>query len=428
MEKLGLLKFYAVSTIFFVVQTFSQLAHSAEIPVTDKPSSYKSHGITYSGELKHPKGLTQLPHTSPNAKRGGSLTRATVGTFDSLNPFILKGRPAASLGLIYDTLMEADYDDVFTYYGLLAEYIEIPEDKTWVKFHLNQNARFSDGKEVTAEDVVFSFYALTEQGSPLWRQYWGDVAKAEAESKYVVRFDNKNPSNKELPIILGQIQVLPKHYWKDKNFAESSLDIPVGSGPYIIEKFEASRNITYKRNENYWAQNHSMRKGFYNFDYISIEYYKDDNVMFEAFKAGEFDVHIENTARRWFNSYDFPAIRDGRVIKKRYADRTNQGLSALAPNLRKPMFQDINLRKALNYAFDFEWVNKNITYNEYKRSYSFFNNSELASTGLPEGRELEILNQYKDQLQKAYSTKFIPTRLTMAVATIEKIYVSRKKY
>ena len=395
MEKLSLIKFCIISFLLILSQ----------ITFGEKQSNYKSHGISYTGELKYEKGFAQLPHASPDAIKGGSLTSATVGTFDSLNPFILKGKPASSLGLIYDTLMDSDYDDVFTYYGVLAEYIEMPADKKWIKFHLNPNARFSDGEEVTAQDVVFSFYALTEQGSPLWKQYWGDVAKVEAESKYVVRFDSKNPENKELPIILGQIYVLPEHYWKDKKFAESTLEIPVGSGPYVIEKFEAGRNITYKRNKDYWAKDHSMQKGFYNFDHITIEYYKDDNVMFEAFKAGEFDVHIETTARRWHTSYDFPALRDGKVVKKRYKDNTNQGLVALAPNIRKPLFQDKSLRMALNYALDFEWVNKNITYNEYKRSYSFFTNSELASSGLPEGRELEILNQYKDQLSSDVFTK-----------------------
>ena len=354
------------------------------------------------GVLKHPPGFKHFDYVNPNAPKGGLLVQGGFGTFDSLNPFIVKGNAASGIGLLYDTLTTKGQDEPFSEYGLLAQSIELspPDAKNgpWVTFHLHKNARFSDGKPVTAADVVFTFNLLTKGALPLYRSYYKDVTKADALDKHRVRFTLADADNAELPLILGQLTVLPQHYWQDKDFNAVNLDVPVGSGPYVIDVVKPGRSITYKRNPNYWGKDLAVNKGRHNFDKIRYIYYRDLTILHEAFKAGEIDVKAENQAKRWKQGYNFPAVKSGQVIKRDFPHKRNQGMQAFVFNTRRPMFASASVREALNYAYDFEWANKNLFYASYTRSYSYFSNSELAARGLPQGRELQILTAYRAKL------------------------------
>ena len=370
----------------------------------------ETHALTLHGTPKHPPGFSHFDYANPNAPKGGTMVRGGFGSFDNFNGFITQGEVADGTGLLYDTLTTKGQDEPFTQYGLLAETIEVPVGKkNWIIYNLRKNARFSDGKPVRAEDVVFSFNLLTTKGRPLYRAYYADVLKAEALNAHRVKFTFKSSDNAELPLILGELAILPKHYWEGKDFTKVNLDKPIGSGPYVIEEFQAGRSITYKRNPDYWGKELPVNKGQYNFDRIKYIYYRDLTIMYEAFKAGEIDVRAENQAKRWHEGYDFPAVREGRVIKREFPHSRNQGMQAFIFNTRKPFFSSPLVREALGYAFDFEWSNQNLFYNSYKRSYSFFSNSELAAQGRPSSAELKILQPYKDQLAQEVFTQPPPT-------------------
>lgn len=357
------------------------------------------HALTLHGTPRHSAGFSHFDYVNPRASKGGTLVRGGFGTFDNFNPFIIKGVAADGVSLLYDTLTTKGLDEPSTEYGLLAEWVELPVGKVdWVIYHLNKNAKFSDSRPVTAADVVFSFNILTTKGSPHYRSYYADVRKVEALDAQRVKFSFSTPENFELPQILGQLTVLPKHYWEKRDFTQVQLDVPVGSGPYLLERFQAGRSITYKRNPNYWGKDLAVNKGRHNFDFIKYRYYKDTTVMHEAFKAGEIDLRVENQAKRWHEDYAFPAIRDGRAVRKEFPHRRNQGMQAFIFNTRRPIFSSPRVRQALNYAFDFEWSNRQLFFNSYTRSSSFFSNSELAAQGLPSPEELKILQPYKDQL------------------------------
>lgn len=363
-----------------------------------------SHAIAMHGEIKYPADFKHFEYASPKAIKGGTLRQAAMGTFDSLNAFITRGTSASGLGLIYDTLTTSSEDEPFTQYGLVAERIEYPEDRSWVTYHLNPKARFHDGKAITAEDVVFTFNTLVEKGAPIYGYYYADVDKVEALDKQRVKFTFKNTENKELPLIVGQLPVLPKHYWKDKDFDRTSLDQPLGSGPYRIESFDAGRSITYARVEDYWGKDLPVNVGLYNFDRIQTHYYRDDTVAVEALKAGQFDFRRERIARVWHSSYDTPAAARGELVKEEIRDYSPRGMQAFVMNLRRAPFDNVKFRQAMNYAFDFEWSNRNLFHDSYERTDSFYFNSDLASSGLPEGRELEVLKPYKDQLPSTVFT------------------------
>ena len=357
-----------------------------------------SHGLAMHGKPKYPADFTHFDYVNPDAPKGGRVTLATIGSFDSLNPFIIQGSSATGLGLIFDTLASPSNDEAFTKYGLIAESVETPEDRSWVTFRLRKEARFHDGHPITAEDVVFSFNTLLEDGQPFYRSYYGNVETVETPDDHTVTFRFKPGENRELPLILGQLIVLPKHWWQGRDFTQPGLDIPLGSGPYRVLDLEPGRYIAFERVKEYWGRDLPVNKGRYNFDQIRYEYYRDRTLLFEGFKAGEYDLRGEFTAKNWAIRYDFPAVRDGRIKREELAHNRPSGMQGWVMNTRRPVFADRRVRLALNYAYNFEWASAAYQYGAYRRSASYFSNSELGATGLPQGEELEILQRFRDRL------------------------------
>lgn len=372
------------------------------------------HGIALHGEPKYPASFTHFDYVNPDAPKGGTLNLSGLGTFDSLNPFIIKGNPGDGIGtLVYQTLMEQAYDEPFSMYGLLAETVERADDNSAITFNLRSIAKWQDGKPVTADDVVWTFNALMKDGSPFYKAYYADIKDAVAESPTRVTFHFKTNENNELPMIIGQMPVLPKHFFTNgkNNFAQTTLNAPLGSGPYKVASVAPGRSITYAKVENWWGKDLPVFKGRYNFDKITYSYFRDQNVALEAFFAGNYDIQQENIAKAWATSYNVPQINDGRIIKKEIPNQRPQGAQAWIYNLRKPVFQDREVRKALAYAFDFEWENKQFAYGAYKRTRSFFENSDLASSGLPKGKELAILEQYKGKIpEEVFTAEYQPPK------------------
>lgn len=371
------------------------------------------------GAPKYTASFPHLDYADPKAPKGGVLKLNAVGSFDSLNPFIIKGSPAAGLAylgqsFIYDSLMEQSYDEPFSMYGLLAESVERPADNTWVAFNLRAAAKWADGKPVTADDVVWTFNKMMAVGSPFFKAYYADVKDVKATSDRRVIFTFAHGNNAELPLILSQLAILPKHFWEDgkQNIAETSLAAPLGSGPYKIGTVTPGRSIEYVRDPNYWGRDLPINKGRFNFDKIAYDYYKDDNVALEAFFAGEYDFRNENTAKLWATAYDAPAVKDGRIVKEIIPHTRPQGMQGFMFNIRRPVFTDAKVREALAYAFDFEWSNKQFAYGEYKRTDSYFENSELAATdGAPTGRVLEILESYRGKTpESVFTTRYAPPK------------------
>ncbi|MBW2061948.1 MAG: ABC transporter substrate-binding protein [Deltaproteobacteria bacterium] len=370
-----------------------------------------THALAMSGTPRYPAGFTHFDYVNPHAPKGGSARLSAVGTFDSFNPFIAKGVSVSGNLLIYDSLTVASSDEPFTQYGLIAEKIEIPGDRSWVIYHINPQARFHDGKPITAHDVVFTFNVLMSKGSPLYKKYYADVEKVKALDKLRVKFHLGQKPNPELALILGQINVLPKHYWENRDFSKTTLDIPLGSGPYKISKFKPGHSVTYERVKDYWAKNHPVNKGRFNFNTITIDYYRDATVALHAFKSGEYDFRLENIAKNWATAYTGPAVDNGLIIKEEIKHEQNQGMQCFVFNTRRSFFKDRKVRQALAYAFDFEWSNKTFFYNQYRRSASFFSNSELASSGLPSPEELAILEPFRGRLpQEVFTKEYIPPK------------------
>lgn len=357
-----------------------------------------SHGISMHGDLKYPKGFSHFDYVNPKAPKGGKVTQSAIGTFDSFNQFIVKGNSADGLGLIYDTLLGRALDEPFSLYGLIAENIEVPKDRSWIIFNLRKSATFSDNHPLTAEDVVFSFEKLRSEGAPFYKAYYADIDKIEALNPHRVKFTFKNALNRELALIVGEVPILAKHYWQGKDFQKPSLDIPIGSGPYIIDSYDAGRSITYKRNPNYWAKDLPVKVGYNNFDIQVFDYYRDGTVAMEAFKAGEYDFRQENSSKRWATSYTGQSFDDGRIKIAELEHQNPTGMQAFVINNRREQFSDPRVRQALALAFDFEWTNKNIFFNAYTRTHSFFSNSEMAATKLPTKEEIEILEPVRDQV------------------------------
>jgi len=363
------------------------------------------HGIAMFGKPKYGSEFTHFDYVNPEAPKGGDLNLAAIGSFDSLNPYILKGVAANGVSSIYDSLLVSSDDEPFSKYGLLAKSIKLAEDRSWVEFELRPEAKWHDGKPITADDVVFSFETLTTKGHPVFRSYYREVTAAEKLGEYKVRFTFKDGSNRELPLIIGQMAILPKHYYEAVDFTKTTLEPPLGSGPYKIDSVDPGKSIRYARVDNYWAKNLPVNKGRYNFDFITYDYYRDATVAVEAFKAGEYDFREENISKVWNTAYDMPEIKDGLVIKNEIPHRIPTGMQAFVFNTRLSKFSDARVRKALAYAFDFEWTNKNLFNGAYTRTESYFSNSDFASSGLPEGKELELLKQFRDKLPDEVFTK-----------------------
>ena len=366
------------------------------------------HALTLYGEpAKYPASFKHFDFVNPDAPKGGELRQSGFGGFDSLNPFINKGVAADDIGLIYDTLTRHSLDEPFTEYGLLAEKIEVAPDHSWVRFYLRPQARFHDGQAVTAADVVFTFDALMKDGAPQYKAYYADVAKATAEDAQRVRFDFKRSNNRELPLILGQLPVLPKHWWSNREFNKGNLEIPLGSGPYKVADVAAGRSIRYERVKDYWGNELAVNRGFYNFDSILIDYYRDTTVALEALKAGQFDYWLEVSAKNWASAYDVPAVKDGRLHKEEITNHNPTGMQGFVFNIRRPLFQDPRVREALGLLFDFEWTNKQLFNGAYTRTRSYFENSELAASGLPGSDELKILEPLRAKLDpKVFNSVF----------------------
>jgi microcin C transport system substrate-binding protein len=371
--------------------------------------TYKGHGIAMHGDLKYPSGFRNFAYVNPSAPKGGTVRLDAIGSYDSFNGFIIKGQPAILLGLIYDSLMTASLDEPFSEYCLLCETVEMPRDRSWVAFTLRANAKWHDGQPVTVEDVIWTFNTLREKGDPFYRFYYANVTKVQKTGERSVKFTFQRSENRELPLIIGQLPVLPKHYWEDRDFEATTLEPPLGSGPYRIETFEPGRSITYARVPDYWGARIPVNVGLNNFDTIRYDYYRDSTVAIEAFKSGAIDYRAENSSRHWATSYNVPAVRDGRIKKETLPHGRSAGMQGFAFNLRRPIFEDRMVRKALAHAFDFEWSNKTLFYGQYTRTRSFFQNSELAATGVPQGREREILAKFGRKLpREVLTTEYNP--------------------
>lgn len=370
------------------------------------------HGGSLMGEVKYPEGFKRFDYVNPDAPVGGLVRLSSMGSFDTFNPILPQGEPADGLGLIYQTLTTPSLDETSTQYGELAEAFSYPDDYSSVTFRMNPRAKWADGEPVTAEDVVWSFNKAIEL-NPNQANYYANVTKAEVTAPGEVTFTFDQTGNRELPHIVGQVLVLPQHWWegtgpdgKPRDIGRSTLEPPLGSGPYKLASFSAGVSITYERDPNYWGIKEPFNIGQNNFGQIKYEYYRDDTAEFEAFKADEFDWWDENVAIRWQNNYDFPAVKDGRVIKELFENtyRDSGVMVGFIPNLRRPVFQNEALREAMLYAFDFEELDKLRFFGQYDRINSFFYGTELASSGLPEGEELEILNSVKDLIPESVFT------------------------
>jgi microcin C transport system substrate-binding protein len=357
-----------------------------------------AHGVAMHVDLKYGPEFEHFDYVNPNAPKGGTVTFASIGTFDSLNPFIIKGTTADGLGFLFETLTVQSEDEPFSEYGLLAESIEMPEDRSWVAFTLRPQARWQDGKPVTVDDVIFSFDTLKEKGLPFYRAYYKNVIKAEPAGERRVKFTFEETTNRELPLILGQLPILPKHYYEKVEFDKTTLQPPLGSGPYRIKSLEPGRRIVYERVKDYWGADLPVSRGFYNFDEIRYEYYRDANVALEAFKAGGYDIRVENTSKFWATAYTGPMFDAGWIKKEEIPHELGTGMQGFVFNTRRPLFQDPRVRHALAYAFDFEWTNRTIMYGQYDRTESYFSNTELAAEGLPSEAELALLEPYREQL------------------------------
>ncbi len=386
--------------ILFLWLLFLAMPASAENPL---------HAIAMQGQPKYPADYKNFEYVNPDAPKGGSVKLAAVGTFDNLNPFILKGVAATGLGSVFDSLLESSADEAFTEYGLLAQSVEMPEDRSYVTFNLRPEARFQDGSAVTADDVAFSFETFKTKGNPQYRLYYANVSKVEVLSPLKVKFTFGKTANRELPLIVGQMQVISKSYYSKNKFDETTLIPPLGSGPYKIKSVDAGRSIVYERDPNYWGRDLPINRGRYNFDQIRYDYYRDSKIALEAFKAGEYDFRLENVAKDWATAYDFPALNRGLVLKQDINHEIPTGMQGFAMNTRRALFSDPMVREALGYAFDFEWSNKALFFGAYTRTHSYFSNSELAARGLPTEAELRVLNKYKDILpNEVFVKEYVP--------------------
>ncbi len=382
------------TTVFMASLYLPLLALS--LPGEARSEIIRSHAIAMHGEPKYPAGFRHFDYVNPDAPKGGLIRQGVRGTFDSFNPWIDKGS-AASPGSI-ETLMLPSRDEAFTRYCLICAEIEYPVDRTWIIFHLRPQAKWHDGKPITPQDVVWSFNTLMEKGAPSYRFYYTDVELVEAVGEHSVRFDFKHSGNRELPLIAGDLPILPRHYWQENDFTKTTLTPPLGSGPYRIKRFEAGRYYELERVIDYWGKDLPVNRGINNFDLLRFDYFRDRIPIRLALKAGEIDYYAENTAKSWATEFEIAAVGAGWLVKEQVKHSAPQGMQAYVMNLRRPEFADRRIREAISLAFDFNWTNQKIFYNQYTRSNSFFSNSELASSGIPRGDELALLENYRDQL------------------------------
>tara|TARA_Y100001970_G_scaffold233365_1_gene290880 strand:- start:4429 stop:6234 length:1806 start_codon:yes stop_codon:yes gene_type:complete len=370
----------------------------------------KMHGIAMHGQPKYDQGFTHLEYVNPDAPKGGTIKFGSYGSFDNLNRVAFKGSKAAGLGYINDTLMRRVWDEAFSLYGLIAEFADMPEDRSSITFYLNPNAKFHDGSPITPEDILFSLEIFQTKGTPNQKKTYGKVTSTELIGDLGIKMNFINNEDKELPLIIaGFLPIIPKKFYENIDVTKTFLEIPLGSGPYKIDSLDPGRQIKYKRVENYWAKDLPVNKGHYNFDNIVYDYYKDANVLIEAFKVGEYDYRREYNVKRWFTEYNFEAVKKGEVVLNEMKNDRAVGMNGLVMNSRKEIFNNRRVRLALSYAYDHEWINKVLHENAYVRTDSYFDNSPLSSTGLPTKEELKLLNPWKDQLPlEVFSKSFKP--------------------
>ena len=359
------------------------------------------HAIAMHGAPALPEGFTRLPYADPAAPKGGRLVQGVLGTFDSLNPLIVKGiAPPSIRGYVIESLMARGYDEPFTLYGLIARAIETDAQRSYVTFHLDPAAKFSDGKPVTAEDIIFSWQLLRDKGRPNHRTYYAKVAKAEALGEQAVRFDLSGSDDRELALILGLMPVLAKHAVKPETFDETSFQAPLGTGPYVVGEVDPGKSVTLKRNPDYWGRDLAINRGLWNFDEVRFDYYREANSHLEAFKRGLYDLRNEHDPGRWQTAYDFAAVRDGRVLKEALPTGVPKASSYFVFNTRRAVFSDIRVREAISLLFDFEWINHGYFFDLYQRSASYFDGSELSSHGRPaDQREKALLAPFAEAVR-----------------------------
>lgn len=386
----------------------------ANATVTDRIALY--------GESKYASDFRAFDYVNSDAPQGGKIVLPAYGTFDNFNPYIFKGVAASFVaGLCIETLGTSPVDDPFTVYPLLAEKFDLPEDKSYVGFILNPKAQFSDGSPVTADDVVFSFNSIMEKGSPIYKMYYADVDRVEKISNNEVRFYFKEGSdNKELPMILAQFSIFSKKDWENRKFDKPTLQVPLGSGPYIVKDFQINKYVEMQKNPDYWGKDLPVQRGFYNFDIIRYDYYQDTTVTLQALFSGNIDAREEYIAKIWMTGYDNDLVKSGKIIKKNLEHNNPATLQNFAYNIRRDKFKDRRIREAIDLAFNFEWANEKLFYNQYKRLFSYFTNTGMEATGLPEGKEKEILLKYADKLPpQIFTQAYEPT-------TNQNIYDSRQ--
>ena len=356
------------------------------------------HGIAALGQPMLLPEFDHFPYVNPQAPKGGTLRLADYGGFDSLNPFIMTGIAPSGIGLTHDSLMKANADEPFSLYGLIADSIDVSADKTQVTFTINPKAKFNDGSDITSADVGFSFDILKQHGLPIYRVYYQDVKKYEIINKHKISFYLRATDNRELPLILGQMPILSKEYWQKKDFSKTTLEIPVSSGPYTIESVEPNRNISYRLNPNYWAKNLNVNKGFYNFDRIVYDTYRDTTVAVEALRSGLIDIRVENEAKKWIKAQEWDLVKQEKIYAQKFRHHLPNGMQGFVFNLGRPLFQDRRVRQALGLVLDFEWINKQLFYGLYDRLTSFFDNSDFKAPPVPSSDEKKLLKPYLSEL------------------------------
>lgn len=354
---------------------------------------------------KYRPGFAHFDYVNPDAPKGGLVKLAETGTFDSLNPFILKGVKAPGLSETFESLMVASLDEPLSMYGLIAETVTLADDRRSASFELRREAKWHDGTPITADDVVFSFETLKTRGDPTYRILYAPITGVQKTGERRVTFTFADAANRELPFIAAQMPIFSQAYYRSHDFDKTTLEAPLGSGPYRVAEVQQGRSITYARVEDYWGRDLPVNRGMYNYDRIRYDMYRDENVTLEALKAGEYDFRREYIARNWATAYDAPAVRDGRIIKREIPDHTPQGMQAFIFNTRKDRLSDARVREAIDLTMDYEWINKTIFYGAYVRNSSFFENTEFQSRGVPEGRELALLAPFRDELPPALFTE-----------------------
>jgi peptide/nickel transport system substrate-binding protein len=376
------------------------------------PKAAPLHALAMHGEPALPADFDHFPYADPSAPKGGRLTYPVLGSFDSLNPYIVKGSPARGLrggwmdlgvlqdGYIYESLMMRGLDEAFTLYCLICSTVDVPDDRSWIEFKIRPEAAFSDGHPIRAEDVVHSMTLLRDLGQPGFATSYKKVVRTETPDPLTVRFVFANGADREIALIMALMPILPKHAMSREDFDKTSLSPPVGSGPYVIAEVKPGSQVLFRRNPDYWARNLNVTRGLYNFDEIRFDYYRNETSMFEAFKAGSGDLYPEGNPSRWMSSFDFPAVSDGRVVKDEFAYALPKGMNAIVFNTRRPVFRDVRVREALARLYDFEWINSNIYFGLYRRTSSFFEDSELSSVGRKaDERERALLAPFPDAVR-----------------------------